>query len=69
MWIPSGVTADTVPGGAASRAGSPVARRARSGPARNPLIGGLMAVEPELLIPSMISDGGGTTAEYGSPAS
>jgi hypothetical protein len=29
---------------------------------RNPLIGGLMTAEPDLLIPSMISDGGGTMA-------
>ncbi|QWF78596.1 TetR/AcrR family transcriptional regulator [Amycolatopsis sp. CA-230715] len=29
---------------------------------RNPLIGGLMAAEPELLVPSMISDGGRTLA-------
>ncbi|MFI0469138.1 TetR/AcrR family transcriptional regulator [Saccharopolyspora sp. 5N102] len=29
---------------------------------RNPLIGGLMAAEPELLIPSMINDGGRTLA-------
>ncbi|WP_344681014.1 helix-turn-helix domain-containing protein [Saccharopolyspora taberi] len=28
----------------------------------NPLIGGLMAVEPEVLVPSMISDGGRTMA-------
>lgn len=29
---------------------------------RNPLIGGLMAVEPDVLIPSMVSDGGRTLA-------
>ncbi|MEU7173486.1 TetR/AcrR family transcriptional regulator [Micromonospora sp. BL1] len=29
---------------------------------RNPLIGGLMSVEPDVLIPSMISDGGRTLA-------
>lgn len=29
---------------------------------RNPLIGGLLAVEPDLLMPSMISDGGRTLA-------
>ncbi|MFC3456106.1 TetR/AcrR family transcriptional regulator [Amycolatopsis speibonae] len=29
---------------------------------RNPLIGGLMAVEPEVLVPSMVSDGGNTLA-------
>ncbi|WP_244199878.1 TetR/AcrR family transcriptional regulator [Amycolatopsis thailandensis] len=29
---------------------------------RNPLIGGLMAVEPDVLVPSMVSDGGGTLA-------
>jgi AcrR family transcriptional regulator len=29
---------------------------------RNPLIGGLMAVEPEVVVPSMISDGGRTMA-------
>jgi AcrR family transcriptional regulator len=29
---------------------------------RNPLIGGLMDVEPEVLVPSMISDGGQTLA-------
>lgn len=29
---------------------------------RNPLIGGLMAVEPDMLVPSMISDGGGMLA-------
>jgi len=29
---------------------------------RNPLIGGLMTAEPELLVPSMIGDGGGTMA-------
>jgi AcrR family transcriptional regulator len=29
---------------------------------RNPLIGGLMAAEPDLVIPSMISDGGRTLA-------
>ncbi|WP_409490793.1 TetR/AcrR family transcriptional regulator [Amycolatopsis sp. cmx-11-12] len=28
----------------------------------NPLIGGLMAVEPDVLVPSMVSDGGGTLA-------
>jgi TetR/AcrR family transcriptional regulator, repressor for uid operon len=28
----------------------------------NPLIGGLMAIEPEVLVPSMVSDGGGTLA-------
>ncbi|MFK0249056.1 TetR/AcrR family transcriptional regulator [Amycolatopsis azurea] len=27
---------------------------------RNPLIGGLMAVEPDVLVPSMVSDGGNT---------
>ena len=30
---------------------------------RNPLIGGLMATEPDVLIPSMISDGGRTLAK------
>ena len=29
---------------------------------RNPLIGGLMAVEPDVLVPSMVSDGGATMA-------
>ncbi|EMD22360.1 TetR/AcrR family transcriptional regulator [Amycolatopsis azurea] len=29
---------------------------------RNPLIGGLMAVEPDVLVPSMVSDGGNTLA-------
>lgn len=29
---------------------------------RNPLIGGLMATEPELIVPSMVSDGGRTLA-------
>lgn len=29
---------------------------------RNPLIGGLMAIEPDVLVPSMISDGGRTLA-------
>src|SRR5689334_3172915 len=29
---------------------------------RNPLIGGLMSAEPEILVPSMISDGGRTLA-------
>jgi AcrR family transcriptional regulator len=29
---------------------------------RNPLIGGMLAVEPDLLVPSMISDGGHTLA-------
>jgi TetR/AcrR family transcriptional regulator, repressor for uid operon len=29
---------------------------------RNPLIGGLMAAEPEVVVPSMISDGGRTMA-------
>ena len=29
---------------------------------RNPLIGGLMAVEPDMVVPSMISDGGGMLA-------
>ncbi|GAA4618661.1 TetR/AcrR family transcriptional regulator [Saccharopolyspora hordei] len=29
---------------------------------RNPLIGGLMAVEPETVVPSLVGDGGGTMA-------